>query len=352
MNNFLCILFQLVDQLHPLKMSTEDEQLTNPKKKLSLKNWLNSPRCRSSTVSTSMKETTTNKKKGSVEKTPSLKSRRRGKVSIEIRPETMLTNSTTTNESSSLPVPMTPVRQFLNLNDQFTLTDQHVKQSKKRQLELDRAVSKLVEVLTLKTDENLQQISQYWKHIKQLSLDHYQAKMIRFPLINSFWKSCCSTGGDSTRQFDSFIEKNDELKAELQVLFSTLTIVKDQYTLDTLQQLFFREEQATLRSIRRNFDALLWTYSDELTFISERILVYDKRFANWKNSNPAELESIAHEWTQIIEHDYPSLIEKISNDFISKIPQIETLLLPMMKNMKKRLLNQDAQNSSRRTSFS
>jgi hypothetical protein len=59
-----------------------------------------------------------------------------------------------------------------------------------------------------------------------------------------------------------------------------------------------------------------------------------------------DLDSITYQWTTIIEHDYPSLIEKISNDFITKIPQIEKILVQMLKNMKKRLLNTNNQRTS------
>jgi hypothetical protein len=43
----------------------------------------------------------------------------------------------------------------------------------------------------------------------------------------------------------------------------------------------------------------------------------------------------------MIQIDYPCLIEKISNDFIIKIPQIEQILIDMLRNLKKNLLNND-----------
>ena len=174
-------------------------------------------------------------------------------------------------------------------------------------------------------------------YLKQLSLDQFQTKPNRLQLFDYLLKTCCSPT-DSHKQIQSYFEQNDEIKASLQVLTTTLVIVKDKQTLVTLTQLFDREEQSTIRTLQRHLETLLSAYTDELSFIIERINVYESRFAAWKNSNTTDLDSITYEWTQIIEHDYPSLIEKISNDYVSKIPQIEKLLVQMLQNMKNRLL--------------
>jgi hypothetical protein len=245
--------------------------------------------------------------------------------------------------------PATPVRRFINLFDQYTQTAEHIKQCKQRQSELDRSVRKLIEVLTTKTNENLSQISYYWAHLKQLALNHYDTKTNHFQLFGYLLKTCC-TNFDTQKQVELFFEQNDEINAALQVLLTTLTIINNQQNYLTISQLFDREEQTTIRTLQRHLESLVSPYVDELSFITERINVYDSRFSTWKNSNTTDLDSIAYEWKQIIEHDYPALIETISNDFITKIPQIEKILVLMLGNMKKRLLNTTTQTSNRRTS--
>jgi len=248
--------------------------------------------------------------------------------------------------------PVTPVRKFLNLFDQYTHAEQHINQCKQRQSQLDLSVQKLIEVLTTKTNENIDRISYYWIYLKQLVLDQYQTKTDRFQIFDYLLKTCCSAF-DARKQVELYIQKNDEINASLQILSTTLTIVHDQQTLVTINQLFDREEQTTIRTLRRQFESLISSYTDELTFIIERINVYESRFSTWKNSNTTDLDSITSEWTQIIEHDYPVLIEKLANDFITKIPQVEKILVQMLRNMKKRLLNtNNNQTPSRRTSDS
>jgi hypothetical protein len=245
--------------------------------------------------------------------------------------------------------PVTPVRQFLNLFDQYTHIDQQVSQYKKRQSELDRSVHKMIDVLTMKTNENLERISFYWIYLKQIILDQYEQKTERFQLFDYLLKTCCSPV-DARKHTEVYVQKNDEVNASLQIVSSTLTIVKDQQTLVTINQLFDREEQTTIRTLRRQFDSLIAAYTDELSFIVERFNVYDSRFAAWKNSNMSDLNSTANELRQIVEHEYPPLIEKVANDFVTKIPQVEIILAQMLRNMKQRLLNN--QTPSRRTSDS
>ena len=306
-----------------LKSSTPDEGdlpvLTKKKANSFLKKWIQGSRIRSSSPA---------------EKSPSTKKRsfRRLKIPIDA-----FTEDTSTKDSSSETVPITPIRRFNKIFDQYNYADQHVKHCQKRQSELDRAVGKLLEVLTTKMNDNLDQISQHWKHLKQLSVDQLQSKSTRFQLWNSLWKTCCLTL-DSRKQIESYIEQNDEIKAELQVLLSTLSIVNNKQFSVSLGELFDREETSTIRSFRRHLESLLSTYCEELTFITERIHFAESSFANWKNSDVEELDRIVSEWSQIIEHDYPSLIEKIANDYVTKLPQPEKILFQMLKNMKKRLL--------------
>ena len=106
---------------------------------------------------------------------------------------------------------------------------------------------------------------------------------------NSLWKTCCLTL-DSRKQIESYIEQNDEIKAELQVLLSTLSIVNNKQFPVSLSELFDREETSTIRSFRRHLESLLSTYCEELTFITERIHLAESSFANWKNSDAEEYE--------------------------------------------------------------
>jgi hypothetical protein len=251
-------------------------------------------------------------------------------------------------ETNPTTIPFTPVRRFLNLNHDYTHTAEHIKRCKQRQSELDRSVNKLIEVFTLKTNENLNQISNYWIYLKDFILNQYQTKTNRFQLFDYLLKTCCSTL-DSQKQMEFYIKQNDEITAELQILSTTLTIVNTQQTLLTISQLFDREEQTTIRALQRHLESSLSAYADELSFIIERIHVYEARFAAWKNCNTMDLDSITYEWTQSIEHDYPALIEKISNDFLTKVPQIETILVQMLQNMRRGLLNTNTPIPTRRT---
>ncbi|CAF0759919.1 unnamed protein product [Adineta steineri] len=323
---------------------TEDEnsdpsQPVNPKKKSNyLRKLIKSSRHRHSTP------TCTKESISTIKKTSSAKLPNRPTIIIDID-----IDDKSKTETTPLIVPVTPVRKFMSFNEQYMHTAEYITQCKQRQSELNRSVKKLIEVLTKKTTETINQISDYWMHLKQLALDQFQSKTPRFQLFNYLLKNCCSIL-DSRKHLESYFEQNDEIKAALQVLLTTLLIVDDQQTPLTISQSFDREEQTTLGRLRRHLELLLASYSDELSFIVERQNVYESRFAAWKNWNATDLDSISYEWSQIIEHDYPSLVEKISNDFITKTPQTEKVLLEMMKNTKKRLLNMENQGTNQRTS--
>ena len=215
------------------------------------------------------------------------------------------------------------------------LSDRTIQQVKQRRIELERAVNKLIDVLIRKIDHNIHQISQYWRQIKSILLERYQLKTNRFQLINYLSKICCLT----LKQTELYIEKNDEIKAQMDIVLRTLFIIQDQQSLSTIKQLFDREEQTTIRRLQRHLESLLSSYEEDLSFINSCIHNYESRIATYKNSN---LNSIVENWIQITKHNYPSLIEKISNDFITTIPHIENILIQMLRNMKKYLLNIDA----------
>ncbi|CAF1667807.1 unnamed protein product, partial [Adineta ricciae] len=187
----------------------------------------------------------------SVKRSTSAKLSERRKITIDITAD-----DKPILESIPSVVPITPVRQFINFNELYIDTAQHIKQCKQRQSELDRSVQKLIEVLTTKTNESIQQISQYWMYLRQFSLDQLHAKTNRFQFFNYLLKTCCSTL-DSQKQMASYFEQNDEIKAALQVLQTTLMIVNQQHTQFAINQSFDREEQTTLGRLRRHLDLLL-----------------------------------------------------------------------------------------------
>lgn len=270
--------------------------------------------------------------------------RRQNKEELRIE----LDSSIKTDLSSST-TPITPISRFRNLHEQYAHTVEHIKQSKQRQTELDQSVEKLIEILTRKTNENIQQISSYWLYLKEILLERSQPVNERFPLIDYFFKTCCSSN-NSRKSMQTFFQQNDDLNAAIDVLLTTLKIINQQPISLVINQLFYREEQTTIRALQRQLESLHSSYTEELSFIIERIRVYETRFDSWKNTNTNELDSIAYEWTQIIENDYPALIEKISNDFITKVPQVDKVLLQMLRNTKKNLIHINRRPSLRRTS--
>lgn len=265
-------------------------------------------------------------------------------LKISSPPKLNLAEISKTETIPTPPIPVTPVRKFLNLFDQYSHIDEHIKQCEQRQSELERSVKKLIEVLTIKTNENLSQISIYWINFKQLLLEEYENKTNRFQLFGYLVKNCCTTFNSPQKILEG-LNKNDEINAALQVLSTTLIIIHDQQNLFTINQLFDREEQTTIRKLKCDLETLLSLYNDELSFLNDRVKDYQSRCASWKNSNINDLELISYEWTQIIEHDYPALIEKISNDFITKIPQVEKILISMLRSMKQRLLKKKSSNT-------
>ncbi|CAF3992945.1 unnamed protein product [Rotaria sp. Silwood2] len=327
--------------------NTDSSETNNTKKKSKIISMMMSPSRRRRSTNVSNKDFITKTSSSSITKQSfSKKFFPQKKLRINTNME-----ETSTTESIQTTIPITPVRRFLNLTDQYTYTVQHIKQCKQRQTELHRTVEKLIEVLTTKTNESIYQISQYWIHLKQTLLDRFNSKTNRLLLFDYLLKSCCSSL-DSRKQIDLYVEKNHEIKEALEHLSTTLIIVTNQQSLITVSQLFDHEEQGAIRTLKRQLESLLSSYADTLSLINECINVYESRFATWKEPNPNYLDSIIDGWTQIIKEDYPPLIEKISNDFITTIPQLEKTLLQMLYNVEQRLLNINNQKNNRRTNVS
>lgn len=225
------------------------------------------------------------------------------------------------------PPPPPPLQQSVSISPCIYLSPERIDQYKQRQIELDRNIKKLMEILTIKTNENIKEILKYWSYLKQICLDKLQPKTNRYQLFDYILKSTYSN-----KQIELFFEENDEIKAGLQVLTTTLTIIHNKYSLSIINQLFDQEEKLILENLNSQLEYLLSSYTDELSFIRERIHYYQTNFNNQEKN---------FYWIKILQNDYPNLIEKISNDFILKIPQIEQILLTMIKNMKKHLLNRN-----------
>ena len=203
------------------------------------------------------------------------------------------------------------------------LSPERIKHCEQRQMELDRVIQKLVESITRKTNENIAEIPKYWSYLKQSCLDQLQPKKNQSQIFTNLLKSTLSDN-----QIKIFIEENEQIKARLDILTNILTTDQDKYSIPTIDRLFDFEEQSMTEYLRSQLEFLLASYSDELLFIHERIRFYQSCPHEEKNAD----------WIQIIKMDYPFLIEKMSNDFIMKIPQVEQILIDMLGNMKKYLL--------------
>ncbi|CAF2086489.1 unnamed protein product [Rotaria magnacalcarata] len=243
----------------------------------------------------------------------------RPKIDIEenIVDNTKSTVSTTISISDIDPIP-NPASHFLRLSNEQT------NYYKKRETELNQSAKELIERLKIKTNDSINQISKYWSYLKQFSLDTIREKTNHYQLFNYLLKSF-----NLNKEFKNYLETNDEITAALQVLSTTLIIVRGLYSLAEIDQIFDNEEKKTIGNLRDEREALLSSYYDELSIIHECGLVYQKCLNEGKGFH----------WTETIKNDYPALIEKVSNGFINKAPQVEQVLLKMLSNVKKRLHN-------------
>ena len=139
------------------------------------------------------------------------------------------------------------------------------------------------------------------------------------------------------QKIENYLEQHDEIKASLQVLSTILTIVYDKCTYLEIKNIFDCEENTTIEDLRHELEDLLSSYTDELSFIHEQCSFYLTCLNEEKNFY----------WTQIIENDYPSLIARVSNDFVTKVPQIDQILLKMLSHVKERLRYIDAKSNNK-----
>lgn len=234
------------------------------------------------------------------------------KLNVEIEPTPIEVPSTV--PCASPPPP--PVRPLISPD--------RILQFKKRQIELDRTVDKLIETIKFEAIKNIEQIFQYWSHIKYISLEKYQPKLNPHYLFDYIFN--CNY---FTQNYDTYLEQNDELQAALQVLSTTLSIVHQEQSFATLNEIFDIEEKTARENLQYQVNCLIESYLEELAIIRESIHVHQS----------STLEDKSLEWIQLIQIDYPCFIEKLSNDFLTKIPLIESNLLQLIRTTKKSLVN-------------
>ncbi|CAF3079716.1 unnamed protein product [Rotaria sp. Silwood2] len=227
---------------------------------------------------------------------------------------------------ASVPV-SEPVSQCLHLSSE------DINYYKKREVELHHTVTELIEQLTIKTNENINQISKYWSYLKQLSLNNIQPQTNLNQIFNYLSKPI-----NRNKQFEHFLEKNDEIKALLRVLSTTLDIVQDRYSLSTINQLFDCEEKTMIENLRTELEFSVSSHTDELSMIN--------LFSDFHQTSLKELDNF--HLIKIIKNDYPSLIEKISNDFVTKVPQVNEILEKMLRNVKNNLLCNNFETNNKR----
>ncbi|CAF0963918.1 unnamed protein product [Rotaria sp. Silwood1] len=204
---------------------------------------------------------------------------------------------------------------------------------KKRQNELHHTVQVLIERLKIQTNENINQISKYWSYLKQLCLNGIQPQTSFNQLCNYLIKPI-----NSNKQFEYYLKQNDEIGGLLQIMSNTLHGVQYRYSSSTINRLFDCEEEMMIDNLRSELEFLLSSYFDTLTIINE--------FSSFSQTSLQEVNNF--HLREIIKNDYPSLVEKISNDFITKVPQVDQMLVKMLRNIKKHLFcdNFDVVNKS------
>ncbi|CAF1109495.1 unnamed protein product [Rotaria sordida] len=255
------------------------------------------------------------------------------KSSIEENPTETIKYSSPVLASAPVPVPASlPVSKPVSCS--LYLSSEQISYYKKRQTELDHTVRELIKHLTCKTNENINQISKHWSYIKNLCVNKIQPKTNLKQIFCYLLKSIYPN-----KQFEDYLKENDNIKALLEILSRILNIVQHIQSLSTIKNLFDSVEKTMIEYIHSEFEFLLASYTDTLSMINELSCFYQTRLNEINNLH----------WLEIIKHDYPSLIERISNDLIVKVPQVDQILVTMLRNMKKRLLcnNSEFINKSR-----
>ena len=189
--------------------------------------------------------------------------------------------------------------------------------AQQRQVELDRVVRQLMSMIERKTNENLHQICNAWRTLKYSASSQVTPRSL---FVDYLFKSIYAR---SSLPFA--VEHNDDIHAAFQVLSTTLTIIKAKSPSINIASFFDDVEKQTQEQIHERLASLLSSYTDEHQLITESIRFYQS-------------SSKTTDWIRIIRTDYPPLIERISNDFNSRVPSIEQTLLQMLFDVKTQLL--------------
>lgn len=189
--------------------------------------------------------------------------------------------------------------------------------AQQRQVELDRVVRQLMSMIEQKTNENLEQICNAWRTLKYSASSQVTPRSL---FVDYLFKSIYAR---SSLPFS--VEHNDDIHAAFQVLSTTLTIVKAKSPSINIAPFFDNVEKQTREQIHERLASLLSSYTDEHQLITESIRFYQS-------------SSKTSDWIRLIRTDYPPLIERISNDFNSRVPSIEQTLLQMLFDVKTQLL--------------
>ena len=138
-----------------------------------------------------------------------------------------------------------------------------------RQKEFDRVVTVLINVFQRKIVENLDRITYYWIDLKQLSLDQYQDENACYQLFDLLFKY-----HHKSMDFLTFLKANDDIYAAVQVLKTSLYIMREDYSLIRIKQLFDDEEKDNRDRTKYQTNILLTSYRNSHNLIKERISYY------------------------------------------------------------------------------
>lgn len=225
------------------------------------------------------------------------------------------TRSEVTNYSSITddPVPCT-----------LQLSIEDINYYKQIQTKLNHVFHELTENFENNTKINLNVIVKIWSHLKQSFLNQIQPKIHHRQLFDSLVKSF-----SLNKQYECYIDNNDEIQATLRVLSTTLFIVHDKYSFAEISLLFDDEEKVIIQYLANRLEWLLSSYRDEFSLMQECSQYYQRGIDKLETLN----------WIQIIQNEYPVLITRVIKDINSQVPQIQQIILIMLQDMKKRLLN-------------
>lgn len=221
------------------------------------------------------------------------------------------------------PVPVTesdPPQRLLSLSVE------QIRFYEKLEKEYYNTAEKLIEYLKRKTKESIDQLLKYWSLSKQCCLDQMYDKTNHNQFVDYILKSLVAN-----KEFQNYLDQNDEIRVTLQILSAVLATVPDKYPLSEIKQIFDNAEYEILSNVHSKHEGLISSYIDTLSITHTCSLSYQSRL-DGKN---------AYRWIETIEKDYRCLIQKVSNASVENLPEVEKILLEMLLNVKKRLYDKN-----------